>query len=95
MDFTKEQLKELEGRARELKPSLIVAGSGIEENIVWGLSHRWGMVKIQFPTKNRALLLKMAEELAEKTGSQMLFVSGNQVIYYRKHPTKSVDELFK
>lgn len=94
MDFTKEQLKILEKKGRSLTPAYIVSQDGVKENVVWGVGHRWGLVKVGFPTTKRAELLAMANELAEKTKSQILFVSGSHVIYYRKHPTASVNELF-
>jgi RNA-binding protein YhbY len=95
MNFTEEQLEILEKKGRALTPAYIVSRDGIKENLIWGLSHRWGLLKIRFPTTKRAELLPMANELAEKTNSQILFVFGGEVIYYRKHPTVSVDDLFK
>jgi RNA-binding protein YhbY len=94
MDFTQEQLKILEAKARNLKPSYIVAKDGIRENIIWGLSHQWGLIKIQFPTQKRAILVEWAEELATRTQSQLLFTFSNCAVYFRKHPTQSVKDFF-
>jgi RNA-binding protein YhbY len=95
MDFTPEQLKVLKAKARSLKPTYIVAKAGIRANIIWGVSHQWGLVKVQFPTDKPAELAKLAEELAIATRSQLLFTGANYAVYYRKHPTESVQDLFR
>jgi RNA-binding protein YhbY len=94
MNFTEPQLEILKTKARALKPIYIVAKAGIRANIIWGLSHQWGLVKIQFPTQKPKSLLAMAEELAIATQSQLLFTCANYAVYYRKHPTESVQDLF-
>lgn len=95
MKFSKEQLAKLEARARTLKTAYRVSAEGVKPNIVWGVKHTWGLFKIGFPTTHRARLLEIAQELADKTGSELLFVFADWAVYYRKHPTQSTDALFE
>jgi RNA-binding protein YhbY len=95
MNFSAAQLKQLETKTRTLPTTYIVAQTGVRENIVWGLNHTWGLVKIGFPTTNRSQLLAMAKELASRTNSEILFVYGSYAVYYRQHPSESIASLLE
>lgn len=91
-----EDMAYLVSESKKLKRLLTVSEEGVKPNIVFGLNGRlfnMQLVKIEFSVTNRDEISKQAEELARKTDSTIVHISGNEVVFFKKHPQRMVRDI--
>ena len=81
------QRKWLRGKAHGLEPVVQVGQQGVTDTVVAAveaalLSHELIKVKLHAPEDKRA----MAEEIAARSGSEMVGLVGHVVVLYKRHP---------
>ena len=77
--------RELKARAQSLDPVLKIGHAGVSEAFLRGLGEaldHHGLVKVRF-TDFKEEKKTLAQEIAEKTGAELIARVGNVAVYYR------------
>ncbi|MCP5059401.1 MAG: ribosome assembly RNA-binding protein YhbY [bacterium] len=90
------QRKWLRGQAHALRPIVQVGGGGLSQAVLGAvdqalLAHELVKVRLVQPEDKKAA----AQELAERSGSELCGLVGHTVILYRPHPEEPKIELPK
>jgi RNA-binding protein len=85
--------RELKARAQLLDPILKLGHAGLTEAFVQSLGDaldHHGLVKIRF-TDFKEEKKRLAVEIAERTGAELIARVGNVAVYYREPPPPAAD----
>lgn len=86
--LTNSTISKLKGLAQRLDPVLALGKAGVTEGFVKSLDEALGqheLVKIKFAAfKDERKTL--APQLAEKTGSRLIWIVGHVAVFYRQQP---------
>ena len=90
-DMTSKQRAALRSRAQSLSPVVMVGHDGITEGVIAALDQALTdheLVKVRFQDF-KDMALDLAEELAQKTESTKIAVTGFTAVFYRRNPEKT------
>ena len=86
MAVNEKQKRYLKGLAHRLKPVVMVGGNGLSENVMTeidiALAHH-ELIKVRVSGQERADRLQMLDEIAEKTGADLVLHIGHIGGFYR------------
>ena len=89
-DMTSKQRAALRSQAQSLSPVVMVGHDGITEGVIGALDQALTdheLVKVRFQDF-KDMAKDLAEELARKTNSTKIAVTGFTAVFYRKNPEK-------
>ena len=89
-DMTSKQRAALRSQAQSLSPVVMVGHEGITEGVIGALEEaltNHELVKVRFQDF-KEMTRELADELAEKTGSTKIAVTGFTAVFYRENPEK-------
>ena len=89
-DMTSKQRAALRSQAQSLSPVVMVGHDGITEGVIGALDQALTdheLVKVRFQDF-KDMAKDLAEELAQKTNSTKIAVTGFTAVFYRKNPEK-------
>lgn len=81
------QLKRLKTQAHSLQPVVMIGDKGLTENVIKEAEialQAHELIKVSIRGANRDDLKKMAEELIQACGAEMVQVVGHRVVLYKK-----------
>jgi len=87
MSLTSKQKRYLRGLAHSLKPVVMIGNGGITEGVITELDARLAhheLLKVRISGQDRGERLKMAEELCNKSNSQLVTIIGHIAVLYRR-----------
>ena len=90
-DMTSKQRAALRSRAQSLSPVVMVGHDGITEGVIAALDQALTdheLVKVRFQDF-KDMARDLAEELAQKTESTKIAVTGFTAVFYRRNPEKA------
>ena len=90
-EMTSKQRAALRSRAQSLSPVVMVGHDGITEGVIAALDQALTdheLVKVRFQDF-KDMALDLAEELAQKTESTKIAVTGFTAVFYRRNPEKT------
>ena len=82
MSLTSKQKRYLRGLAHSLKP-VVMIGNGVISELDARLAHH-ELLKVRISGQDRGERLKMAEELCNKSNSQLVTIIGHIAVLYRR-----------
>lgn len=89
-DMTSKQRAELRSQAHSLNPVVMVGHEGITEGVIGALEEaltNHELVKVRFHDF-KDMAGELSDELAQKTNSTKIAVTGFTAVFYRKNPEK-------
>ena len=87
MPLTSKQKRYLRGLAHSLKPVVMIGGSGITEGVVSELNitlTHHELIKVRISGVDREDRLKTAEELCQKSSSELVTTIGHIAVLYKR-----------
>ena len=89
-DMTSKQRAALRSQAQSLNPVVMVGHEGITEGVITALEEaltNHELVKVRFQDF-KEMTRELSDELAKKTGSARIAVTGFTAVFYRENPEK-------
>ncbi|MBT8100439.1 MAG: ribosome assembly RNA-binding protein YhbY [Gammaproteobacteria bacterium] len=91
MKLTEARKKQLRGRGHALKPVIIIADSGLTDNILQefetALAHH-ELIKVSVRVGDRKARDSIIKSLCESSAAQLVQRIGNMALLYRENPEK-------
>ncbi|PNK60231.1 YhbY family RNA-binding protein [Psychrobacter sp. FDAARGOS_221] len=83
------ELRRLKGIGHELKPVVTIGGKGLSESVVEELDRALNdheLIKIKMPPGSKEEREAFSDELAAKTGAQLIHSIGRMALLLRRNP---------
>ena len=84
--LSNQQIKSLRTRAHSLKPVVMVAGNGLNENVIAAIEEaleHHELIKIKLRTEDREEKVQLMHKICKKTRSTEIQVIGHILVIYR------------
>lgn len=91
MDLTRDELKELRGRAHGLMPVVMIGQSGLSEGVLTAIDEALEaheLIKIRMLDNDRSKRAEWSEEILRTSRAQKVLAIGKMISIYRKRKPK-------